>query len=220
MGFEAIGALLLPSAVWQGPATHRRIALTFDDGPSPSTPALLDLLDAHRARATFFQCGANIRRHPAITREVAARGHELGNHTDTHPNLFWMSNAARRPEIARAQEAFTGAAGLPAPRWFRPPYGYHGPGLTSLLRSFDLRSVLWTTIARDWIDPADRIAARLLRGARPGAIFCLHDGRAISPEPDISATLAALAQALPRLRDQGFDFVTLSELLWMQSRSA
>ena len=219
MAFEAIGALLLPSALWHGPPDQRRIALTFDDGPSPSTPALLDLLDRHHAQATFFECGANIRRYPHLTREVAARGHELGNHTDTHPNLFWMSNAAREPEIRRTQDALAEAAAVRVP-WFRPPYGYHGPGLTSLLRRLGLRSVLWTTIAHDWIDPPDRIAARLLAGARPGAIFCLHDGRALAPDPDVSAMLAALAQVLPRLRDQGFEFVTLREFVWMPSPSA
>lgn len=219
MGLEAIGALLLPSAVWKGPGTHRRIALTFDDGPSPSTPALLDLLDAHQARATFFECGENVRRHPEITREVLARGHELGNHTDTHRNLFWMSNAAREPEIRRAQDALLDAVGQ-APRWFRPPFGYHGPGLNSLLRRLGLRSVMWSTIGRDWIDPAPSVTARLLAGARPGAVFCLHDGRGISPSPDVSVALAAVAESVPRLQEQGFDFVTLSELLWMQSPSA
>jgi peptidoglycan/xylan/chitin deacetylase (PgdA/CDA1 family) len=219
MPLETIGALLLRSAVWRGPREGRRIALTFDDGPSPSTPALLDLLDRHGAKATFFVCGVNVRRHPAVLRETAARGHELGNHSDTHPNLFWMSNAAREPEIRRAQDSVGEAAGV-APRWFRPPYGLHGPGLTALLRRLSLQSVMWTTIARDWIDPAERISRRLAGGAQPGAILCLHDGRALSPEPDIAPTLAALADVLPRLRGEGFQFVTVSELVWTPSPSA
>ena len=214
-----LGGLLLRSAIWEGPREQPRIALTFDDGPSRSTPALLDLLARHGAKATFFACGANVRRYPEIAREVAARGHELGNHTDTHPNLFWMSNAAREPEIRRAQDSIRTATGV-EPRWFRPPYGFHGPGLSRLLRRMSLRSVFWTTIARDWVDPADRVTTRLRAGARPGAILCLHDARALAPEPDISVTLAALAATLPRWRDEGFQFVTLSELVWTPSPSA
>lgn len=198
--------------VARGNRSRRALALTFDDGPSESTPLVLDLLARHAARATFFQCGANVRRLPHVARAVAAAGHEAGNHTDSHPLLLFRGRAFVRQELRRAQDAIGEATGC-RPALFRPPYGAFGFSLPPVLRELRLQNVLWSTIANDWTLPAPGILGRLRRGATPGAILCLHDGRATRPNPDISAMLEALAAALIEWRGAGFELLTLSELL-------
>src|SRR5437588_8991599 len=112
-------AVFAPS-IWRGPATRRAIALTFDDGPSESTPAILEILARHKIPATFFLCGANVDRLPAIARDIVAAGHEIGNHTYSHPYLFLRTRAGIAEELSRAQKAIHASTGA-TPRWFRAP---------------------------------------------------------------------------------------------------
>ncbi|MDX2154148.1 MAG: polysaccharide deacetylase family protein [Bryobacteraceae bacterium] len=198
--------------VWRGSGSKRAIALTFDDGPSESTPAVLNLLSRHGARATFFQVGANVRRLPGIAREVAAQGHEIGNHTETHARLWLRSQGFQRRELSLAQGAIHEATGR-APRLFRPPYGVRWPGLSGVLAELGLVGVMWTRIARDWKAGAGEVARRLGEGARNGAILCLHDGRECLVNPDVASTIGALGEVLPRLRLEGYQLVTVSEML-------
>src|SRR5438067_12573940 len=107
-------------SIWHGPRDRQALALTFDDGPSESTPQILDALAHYGVAATFFQCGANVERLPEIARAVAAAGHESGNHSYSHPYLFLRSPRAIESELRRAQQAIEErAAGRPA--WFRAP---------------------------------------------------------------------------------------------------
>ncbi len=198
-------------SVWRGPRDHRRLALTFDDGPSESTPEVLGMLDRHGARATFFQCGRNVERLPSVARSVAAAGHEIGNHAYSHAPLYLRSAAFIESEVGRAQEAIAKATGC-EPRLFRAPYGARWFGVARAQKRFRLMGVMWTAIARDWKRSPARIARGLLHAARNGAIFCLHDGRELLPDPDISATLEALGRLLPELRVRGYEFTTVSEL--------
>lgn len=203
---------LLADSVWRGPRSRRALALTFDDGPSESTPALLELLARHRAKATFFQCGHHARRLPALVRAVVDAGHEAGNHTDRHAALYLRSAAFIEQEIARAQDAIASAAGA-APRWFRAPYGARWFGLRDAQRRHGLTGAMWTAIGRDWTLPAAAIVRRLRRATRPGAILCLHDGRELAHEPDIANTLQAVAELLPWWEDKGYELLTVTELL-------
>jgi peptidoglycan/xylan/chitin deacetylase (PgdA/CDA1 family) len=187
-----------------------RASLTFDDGPHPGTLDILETLARYSVRATFFQCGMYVRARPAITRQVLAAGHELGNHTDTHPWLWRGLPARNRREIERAQQAIEDAAGV-SPRFFRPPYGSPGLGVSAAVRRLGMRSVLWTIIGKDWVLPADAIAARVLNRVHDGAILCLHDGRDINPEPDIRTTVEAVKQIVPAMIERGFVFETLAE---------
>ena len=204
-------SLLAPS-VYHGHTARAAIALTFDDGPSESTPELLDILAEYRAPATFFQCGANIRRLPEIARQVATAGHEIGNHSDTHPYLFFKSPGFIYRELTAAQETIHRVTGT-IPRLFRAPFGARWFGLRRAQHELGLLGVMWTTIALDWKRPADRVASRLLQGARNGAIMCMHDGRGIDTRPDIRSTLEAVRKVLPKLIDSGFHFERVTDIL-------
>jgi peptidoglycan/xylan/chitin deacetylase (PgdA/CDA1 family) len=209
---RAPSATLLAPSVHRGTRTRPAIALTFDDGPSESTPELLAILERHRVPATFFQCGTNVRRLPAVAREVAAAGHEIGNHTDTHPRLDFKPRHFIARELAAAQESIQRATGV-EPRYFRAPYGIRWFGLREAQQRLDLTGVLWTTIALDWKWPKERIVPRLLGGAQSGAIFCLHDGRRVETAPDIRATLETVTEVLPKLMEQGFHFEKVTDIL-------
>jgi len=204
-------ALLAPS-VYRGSQTRPAIALTFDDGPSESTPELVEILGRHGASATFFQCGANVRRLPDVARAVVRAGHEIGNHTDTHAGLYLKSSAFIYRELAAAEETIERVTGA-RPRLFRAPYGARWFGLRDAQRRLGLMGVMWTTIALDWKWPAARVARRLMSGAQNGAIFCLHDGRRLDARPDIRVTVEALSEVLPKLVERGFHFERVTEIL-------
>ncbi|HTW65353.1 MAG TPA: polysaccharide deacetylase family protein [Bryobacteraceae bacterium] len=211
-------AVRVPSCSWlapsvsRGPSARRSIALTFDDGPSESTPELLELLARHRAPSTFFQIGANVRRLPQIAREVAAAGHDIGNHTETHPLLALKSGGFIYSELARAQESIEHATGF-HPRYFRAPYGVRWFGLRTAQRRLALNGVMWSTIALDWKRQTPAVVSRLLAGAAPGAILCLHDGRNLNHRPDIGVTLQAMRELLPKLSELGFRFEKVADIL-------
>jgi peptidoglycan/xylan/chitin deacetylase (PgdA/CDA1 family) len=228
-GLAAYGAVHPRSQLF-GPtirytASPKQLAITFDDGPNPAiTPRLLDLLERYKAQATFFLIGKFVRESPDLVREIAAGGHAIGNHTETHPNLFWLGAARLREEIGRCQEAITAATGQ-APVMMRPPYGLRNPLVASAARASGIRSVvMWTLIPGDWrakpaewlIERMRPIAARAERAqrgapAQPGGdVLCLHDGDHSRPNGDRERTLAALANWLPRWRDLGLEFVTIA----------
>ncbi len=198
--------------VWRGSPDRRSIALTFDDGPSEATPELLDLLDRFQARATFFLCGANVRRLPEVAREIARRGHQIANHSDTHEFLWLRSPAFVRRQVTEAQRTISAVTGV-APVLFRPPFGVRWFGLRRAQRELGLTMVMWTTIALDWRLPAEAILRRLLGRARNGAIFCLHDGREARPQPDVRPMIEAVGRLLPELAARGFRFETVSQIV-------
>ncbi len=204
-------------SIWRGSCEGRAVALTFDDGPSESTPRLLDLLDRFNATATFFQVGLNADRLPDIAREVSRRGHEIGNHTYSHAML---PTADVETEVARAQQVLGEVHGG-VPRWFRAPYGVRWFGLRDAQRRHGLTGVMWSTIGLDWKASGEEVARRLSDGASPGAILCLHDGRALAARPDISSTIEALERILPTLSGIGYHFQSVSQIACLtNSRNA
>jgi peptidoglycan/xylan/chitin deacetylase (PgdA/CDA1 family) len=204
-------SLLAPS-VYRGDSRRKSIAVTFDDGPSESTPALLEILDRYGARATFFECGANARRLPGIARQVAEAGHEIGNHTYSHPMLHFKARSFIEAELRDGQSAIQDAAGV-TPVLFRAPFGVRWFGLGEVQRRLNLQGVTWSVIGLDWkLDPG-AVASRLLRATEPGAIVCLHDGRTTQPAPDVSTTLDTMRTVLPIWIEQGYRFETVSQLL-------
>lgn len=199
-------------SVWRGARDRRSVALTFDDGPSESTPDLLDLLNYYRVPATFFQCGVLAERHPHAARMVSDAGHDIGNHSYSHARLWLRSPEFIHTEMSRAQQALCDIHGF-APRLFRAPYGARWFGVRRAQNQLNLLGVMWTTIGRDWVLSSDAIVRRLKQGAQNGAIFCLHDGRGIQPRPNVRPTIEAVRKAVPLLRDQGYQFETVTQIL-------
>ena len=212
IGWAWLPHLLTPACVWRGPTGERRIALTFDDGPDPAwTPRVLDRLAAGGVRATFFVVGERAERAPDVVRRMAAEGHEIGNHSWSHKSLWLCGPRATTDEIARAHEGIAALAGTP-PRHFRPPWGMVNAAMFGAVRRVGERCVFWS-IQPEGQRPAaaDRQVAYVLRRAHAGAIVDLHDAEGT---PGASARLVdALPAMLDGLRERGYTFVTVRELL-------
>jgi peptidoglycan/xylan/chitin deacetylase (PgdA/CDA1 family) len=197
---------------WRGPRDRRAIALTFDDGPSESTPAILEILARHSVGATFFQCGANVERLPEAARAVAQAGHEIGNHSYSHPLFCFRSSRFIEQDLRRAQHAIAERTGA-SPVWFRAHFGARWFGMARAQRRLALTGVMWTAIGYDWKLKADAVVERLTASVSNGSILCLHDGRGLCVGPDIGATLEAVRRLVPVLLDRGYRFETVSRLL-------
>jgi len=187
---------------WRLPAGETGYALTFDDGPHPEhTPAVLDLLAAHGARATFFVIGAHVRQHGALVRRIRAAGHALGLHSDGHSRWFncWPTRQVRA-DLDRCRQTIADASGEAPPVLFRPPVGLKNPIVADVVSELGLIPVTWS--ARAWDTrgaTAERIAVRLKLAARPRAIVLLHDGHEPAYAGSRAATVAGLALALPQM---------------------
>lgn len=199
-------------SVWRGKPGRRAIALTFDDGPTPGTLEILDILSQYKVPATFFQCGENVLRAPELSRAVFLGAHEIGNHSQTHPNLALKSASCIVDEFARAQEAIARASST-VPALMRAPYGVRWPGFREMQTQLGLTGVMWSVIGRDWKLPAEAIADRVLGNVYDGAIICLHDGRGTLKNPDISAAVEAVRRIVPALLENGYHFETVSQIL-------
>ena len=219
-GVKGRSANLFGPSVFRGPGKRRSLALTFDDGPSPGSLELVDFLAQENVPATFFQCGMNVLRHPRIAQSIAEAGHEIGNHTFSHPRLCprlgWklnlLSPAFIDREFSLTQNIIQSETGV-APRLLRAPYGMRWFGMNAVQERLGLLGVMWTVIGHDWEWPSKRVAALVSRSASAGGIVCLHDGRDVRPKPDITETLQAIRQIIPRLKDRGYSFETVSDLL-------
>jgi peptidoglycan/xylan/chitin deacetylase (PgdA/CDA1 family) len=207
---------------WHARTTERVVALTFDDGPCrPYTERLLDILDREGIRATFFQVGNNVRREPNLAAEVASQ-HVVGNHTFTHPHLTWSRPRTVREELQRGQEAVHDATGT-LPNLFRVPHGWYGPQVISTAAELGFRSVGWSVMAWDWNSPSpDVIRHRIVRGVRPGGVTLLHDGQDTDafPKADRSHTIAAVPDIIRSLRESGYRFLTLPELMALDGQGS
>src|SRR5437868_13376872 len=187
------------------------IALTFDDGPHQKlTPRLLDLLAEHHIHVTFFVIGENAAEHPEILQRAVREGHEIGNHTWSHPNLAKMTDENVRSQIQRTEEAIRSAIGS-QPTLFRPPYG----SVTAHQKRFihdelGYEIILWEVDPLDWKNPGPNVvSSRILKETRPGSIVLAHDIHA--------QTIQAMPATLTELEAKGFKFVTVSELLKLQT---
>lgn len=174
------------------------VYLTFDDGPDPRwTPRVLDVLDAHRAPATFFTIGCAARQHPALLRRIAASGHRIGNHTWSHRHPWMMSSREAQREVRDGAAAIADTIGLP-PHAFRPPHGRLRQCMIDEAERGGQRMLLWSKSAIDWgpFGSAARIGARLNR-VRAGDVILMHDGRwRINRPSELLETLPAFLDAL------------------------
>jgi peptidoglycan-N-acetylglucosamine deacetylase len=199
-------------SVWRGLRGRRAVALTFDDGPSEDTPRILEILEHHGAPATFFFCGANVARLPAVARAVADAGHEIGNHSYTHPLCCFRSAKFIEADMAHAQQVILEHTGVSS-AWFRAPYGVRWFGMRRAQCRLNLKGVMWTVIGYDWNLEAEAIVERMAGRLSDGAILCLHDGRELRTRPDIGATIGAVRRMVPLLLDRGYKLETVSRLL-------
>jgi peptidoglycan/xylan/chitin deacetylase (PgdA/CDA1 family) len=204
--------LLTPGCVWRGPATRRRIALTFDDGPDPIWSArILDLLARRGVRASFFLVGERAARAPETVRRIAAADHEIASHGWSHRSLWLCGPQRTEAEIGRAHRLLSDVSGRSL-RYFRPPWGMVNAAMFGALRRHGERCVFWS-IQPERLRPAApaQQAWDVLRHAHPGAIVDLHDAEGVRGAPE--RLLAALPLMIDGLRDAGYDFATVSELL-------
>src|SRR5437870_4786239 len=173
----AVRSQWLGPADWRGRTDTDSVALTFDDGPSEDTERILELLDRYGVQATFFMLGRQVELFTEIARRVIEGGHEIGNHSYSHPLYLLQRPRETRAQLERAHETIANATGI-RPRFARPPYGVRTPAYFTAARRLGLRTVQWSVAGFDWKKrrTAAEIAARVLRRAQPGAIILLHDG--------------------------------------------
>lgn len=188
-------------------------ALSFDDGPSRrNTPRLLDLLERHDCRATFFVLGKHVHRSPHLLKRIAAAGHEIGNHTYHHPYLTLCPNWLIRREVEQAGRIIEQIVGE-RPSLFRPPAGWFNQRTLRVVEDLGYSTVLGDVYPRDPRRPGvQRIVDEVLGRVQPGSIVILHDGSTWG-DLDRSQTLEAVDQIIPQLGDRGLRLVTVSELL-------
>ena len=185
------------------------IAMTFDDGPhATNTPKLLEMAAERHIKLTFFVLGECVEQNPDVLRQEVAAGHEIGNHSWSHPNLAKLSDAGLRTQLQRTEDMIEKTAGI-KPKLMRPPYGELTKRQRILVNhEFGYKVILWDVDPLDWKRPGPNVVAqRIIAGARPGSIILSHD---IHPP-----TIAAMPQVFDALLAKGFKFVTVSELLAM-----
>jgi peptidoglycan/xylan/chitin deacetylase (PgdA/CDA1 family) len=192
--------------IFHGPATDRRIALTFDDGPTPSvTPFVLDELKKRNLKVTFFMIGQRVKASPDLARRVHEEGHEIANHTFTHPILAKMPSDRVEWELEMCQETIHNATGV-TPVYFRPPYGAFKKTQGPLATSKNLNVVYWGVDPRDWSRPGvDKITGTIQKETRPGSIILMHDLH--------TQTRDAVPRVLDELQESNFKFERMSEFL-------
>jgi peptidoglycan/xylan/chitin deacetylase (PgdA/CDA1 family) len=192
------------------------VALTFDDGPADDTERILDHLAALDVRAAFFMIGRHVERHPRIARRIVEEGHEVGNHSYSHPIFLYSSPAETRRQLERTQEIISAATGV-RPRWSRPPCGVRTPAYFRAARDLGLRTVQWTVAGYDWRRRrAEQITRDVVRGLSAGSIVLLHDG-SDKDRRDRRETAAAVPTIIAAARDRGLAFDSLARLLEVQS---
>lgn len=189
------------------PTAQPYVAMTFDDGPHPSlTPQLLDMLAVRGIRATFYVIGRNAARYPQILQRMVAEGHEIGNHTWSHPSLSGHSDASILNEIDRTNQAVYAAVGRP-PVTMRPPYGNLRDRQRLMLhQARSMPTILWSVDPLDWQRPGSGVVTqRIVRGSHTGAVILAHDIH--------RGTVRAMPATLDGVMGRGFRFVTVSELI-------
>lgn len=222
LAFAAAATQVLPAATWlpgvraafprlAGVGRTDHVALTFDDGPDPvSTPAILDLLRANGARATFFLVGERIARGGDVVQRIVDEGHEIGLHGWRHRYMFTSS-----PRLARCLSAISDAVGVahPRPLWFRPPYGVLSATSALEAARHRLAPILWTTWAKDWRSDAtpESVEAMMTPGLVGGATLLLHDASDNRAPMSWTATAGALPALLRECAERGLQVGPLGE---------
>ncbi len=192
----------------------KQIALTYDDGPNdPHTLRLLEVLARHEVHATFFMIGRYVRQRPDIVLDVARAGHVIGNHTLTHPLLIFESAAQTRTELVECRAALTDAVGKHS-NLFRPPFGGRRPVTLRIARDLGFETVMWNVTGYDWNAPsAAHVEKKVMGQMRGGDVILLHDGGNRAMGADRGPTVIATDNLIRKYKDQGFQFMTVTEMM-------
>ena len=195
------------------PPEKKVIALTFDDGPWPNTTAkVLDILKKNRIKSTFFVVGQNVKNYPDLTKQIVADGHVIANHT-WHHWYHHMNAQAAAYEVANTGDIIYQTTGVRT-SLFRPPGGIMNNGVAAYAKNNKYAVIMWSADSMDYSRPAvPRLMNNIFREAKPGGIVLMHDGGG-----DRSHTVKALPEIISRFRKQGYEFVTVPELLEMQDQ--
>ena len=199
--------------ILRGPTDQKRIALTFDDGPDPRfTEDVLNVLNQYNVSGTFFLMGSRAIAYPEIVERINNEGHVIGNHTYFHPNLVKEADIPTlEREVTRTENTLNDIIDYRT-SLFRPPYGFLYNELVEKLAEMQYLIIGWSVDSLDWEeDPPEVIASNVLDNVHPGAIILMHDGA--DWDGDRTNTIAALRQIIPALQKQGYEFVTVPELL-------
>lgn len=213
-GMASPAGAATPVAIASGSSAKHAVAITFDDGPSLRyTPQILALLKQYQAKATFFVMGSKIEKDPALIKAELAAGHELGNHTYSHPHLVKSNQMLRERELERTRLDLE-LLGCPKNcRIMRPPYSEYDQRLISYLDHTDRELILWSVDSGDWQGlPTPAIVKNVLTKVKNGSIIIFHDSDEYS-QADRHPTVEALKIILPALQKAGYRMVTVSELL-------
>jgi len=210
---ERLGPRVTERVIWRAVTDEKKITLTFDDGPHPVyTPLLLDIFEKHDVSATFFLIGKNIEKNFGLAQQVVQSGHVVANHTFTHPLMFKLSDDEMRDEISRTDTLLRELSNH-TPKYLRPPMGLFSKRVLDIVEQSGYRTVVGDVYPRDPHMPGtQRIVSRVLSRVVTGSIVIMHDG-GNSNYVDRSQTVAAVRELIPQLRDRGFEFVRLSELV-------
>ena len=188
------------------PLPTKYVVLTFDDGPDVEyTPKVLEILAKYDAKATFFEVGQNVQKHPELTKRVHDAGHSVENHTWTHADLRKLSATAFRQQIMSTDQAIRAQIGS-TPGCLRPPYGAVNAAVQQRAKALSKDLVVWTVDSRDWTKPGTTaIVQRVIKTVHSGSVILMHDGGG-----NRSQTIAALPMILKTLKAQGYGFRTLT----------
>ena len=221
----AIGAFLTLCAVLpdnnffgkvfvESQTNQKVVALTFDDGPySPYTEQLLDILKENNVKATFFLIGQNAEKNPELVKRIAQDGHQLGNHTYHHVDLLKNDKKTIEEEIDRTSQVIAAITGV-VPHVVRPPHGFRDLVVMEIMDERHLKVVEWSVMSRDWTNPGvEVIVDRTVKRVRNGSIVLLHDGDGIDSKASRIQSIEATRRIIQILRDQGYEFVTVDEIL-------
>lgn len=207
----AVRSQALGKTLWCGNSGNNSIALTFDDGPSPDTLEILDVLRRENVKATFFLVGREVEKYPEITRKIAGDGHEIGNHSYSHPIFLFCSSNKTRRELRQTQEIIKKITGV-EPKIARPPCGVRSYAYFAAVKELGLQTIQWSDTGFDWKKiPAERIAQNILETVQRDSIVLLHDGDSAGKRSR-RATAEALPPVLRGLHEKGLRVAPLAEL--------
>ncbi|MFH0855525.1 MAG: polysaccharide deacetylase family protein [Candidatus Omnitrophota bacterium] len=204
------------NTIYRVSSPEKLVALTFDDGPSPVwTPRILDELNKAKVKATFFMLGEHVSKYPDVARRVVREGHDIGNHTYDHHVLIYYTMEELENEIKYADNVIKSVTGVTT-RYFRPPKAWLTPDEKVKVGQMGYKVILWSLNSKDWVRFDDKYIIRyILRNIRPGDIILFHDsgGTFTSEGGDRSQTVKAIGRLVEKLKDKGYKFVTITQLL-------